>query len=42
MAGRRANSRSQAEWHALAREAILDLLDERFVIPWFEVESRIA
>lgn len=34
--------RTPEQWTDLGREAILDLLGERFVVPWAEAEARIS
>jgi len=38
----RAPRRSPEEWEAIGRSAILDLLSDRLVVPWPEVEARIS
>jgi len=35
-------SAQPVDWAAAGRQALLDLLSERLVIPWFEAESRIS
>jgi len=35
------NPTGEAEWEVAAREAILDLLTDRLVVPWVEAEARI-
>lgn len=39
-AGREA--RTAAQWEDIAKAALLDLLSERFVVPWVEAEARIG
>lgn len=39
---RNGNGRSRAEWEELGKEALLDLLSEKFVVPWAEAEARIS
>src|SRR5947209_4048010 len=36
------NGRSRAEWEEVGKSAILDLLAEKFVVPWAEAEARIS
>jgi hypothetical protein len=33
---------TREEWEEIGKKAILDLLGERFVVPWVEVEARIS
>jgi hypothetical protein len=37
-----AQKHSPSDWEAIGRHAILDLLQDRFVAPWSEIEARIA
>jgi hypothetical protein len=36
------NGRTAAEWEELGKSALLDLLAEKFVVPWAEAEARIS
>ncbi len=42
MTARGSNGRTPAQWEEVGKAAILDLLAEKFVVPWAEAEARIS